>query len=545
MRRTMILALALMWLVGCGSSEPLLPSGGGGAAPLKIDHNQASTMVAMNINTMFGHSDNVVHFIGDMQMVNDAFAGGGDEEEHLCPPSDPNCAGPPPDNGDEKVDLELDKAGKDLVEFIQENIMSKGQIESQNGSTVVYRIKPDKACDKDDKKCNEFLSKHPVRVVAASFQSGNVNLGVVFGDVQLEVILIEIHANKLAVTLDLGATKSMTDACMANPGGCFKSMVTGMVDTLQDDDPNSFDAKSIEGKLRVSVIKTGAQQARVSFEVTKPVVVAMENNKESMAVSLGASSVAVDADAATKKITLSLNLGKAGVVAPYQWLVDAAQSSCEMDRSAPGGPGGLPPAGEPFDEPCEEKPAPKVNGQVKFIWGGLTGSSSLDENTESLSVKGFGFGATTSSLSLDGKVVASFDFNAKLGRKLDATLSHDKAEDAMVLEISPGLVATLKLAMAPMAKHIEDLPSWTMDETLEASLTGGTKQTTRFGEDGFKITSGTLKLSSTAAPTETVTVNAGQCLMGNESDEGTDKGDKKGHPLLSEIKAGPCEDKGK
>jgi hypothetical protein len=166
-------------------------------------------------------------------------------------------------------------------------------------------------------------------------------------------------------------------------------------------------------------------------------------------------------------------------------------------------------------ETCEEEEGP--DGQLGFHLGGASASITLSSgDDDSLTVTNIGLGNTTTTATYNGAQIVGVDLNADHGRRLDLMVS--VMDEIIEIGVLPALVLEVALDFANAGDLAEDAPPWTMDEDLKASLTG-TTPTLSISEDGFKVLSGTLELSATSA--ETVTVEAGMCLLGGEAEEAT------------------------
>jgi hypothetical protein len=78
-------------------------------------------------------------------------------------------------------------------------------------------------------------------------------------------------------------------------------------------------------------------------------------------------------------------------------------------------------------------------------------------------------------------------------------------------------------------------PAPFLDETYSIVAAGGAPTVIEASDAGFKLVAGSLTLATSADPAATVTVPAGQCLVGVETPADS------AHALLGAFAAGSCQ----
>lgn len=154
------------------------------------------------------------------------------------------------------------------------------------------------------------------------------------------------------------------------------------------------------------------------------------------------------------------------------------------------------------------------SGVYALDFAGASYTTTLRADDQSIDITNIGLGDGTTTLKLDDHVLFAMDLNADAGRRFNMTVS-PTADGNASFAIDPSYDLSLRYDGRPLADAGDLIEDFLLDETYRVSFTGSNPT---FEVDaaagGFRVTSGTLTISSTAAA-EDVVVSAGQCLIEN------------------------------
>lgn len=410
--------------------------------------------------------------------------------------------------GDSSLSTDVDDAGKDLEELLQNRICTDANLESKSDAEVVYLLKPQGTCvplssagtTEPDAECVDDLTKLPVRVAMTRDGDGS-KLRVLVGAEKAELLAFIVHSDLLALELDLPQTKKAADIAEAALKDPSDPTSGASEDKLQ----------ALEGKLRFEVDKLGEEKFRFAASVLKAVsldvVDAMGGYLGGFATASRPGPVfAVTADGAAKTVDFALDVGQTQVKTTW----------------------------DPNDTGAK-------NRDLSVVLGGLTGQLTARDDQEKVEIHGLGLGAGQTHVDVRGTPIFALDVNPSDGRKLDFTAD---ASDAMrtAIELAPKLDVRVGFHLAAVQSELTDAPAaGTLDETYRFLAEGGSPvrlevvpndETTGKG-GGLKLAAGTLTFSSDKAPQATVTVPTGQCLVNVDPAPGA-------HPVLGNLGAGSC-----
>lgn len=545
--------------------------GGGGGQP--IDSKTAALSATTNVQDALEGLDRALQFLEEAQIVarlGEVVGGGGmvcetseiatPGEEPPAPPPEPECY-----EEDFEVEISLDEVAEDAVEWLNEAVFVDAQIESEADGAVVYLLDPAVFCaelegregeggakaprdrpeTRDPEKgppdpyagegeeggpaaeCEELLTKVPVRVRFSSPASGDVDVDVLFGEARLDPVDIALYSAQVALTVDLAATRAVVeliDAAYAEEG-----------EPASDDLP-----ETMTGALRFELVKTADGAYTAAARVVEAITVAGGEGDEAFSVSLGNSSVLVGVTQADAELMWVVTVGAISAEFPYAAFVEAMEEDEEEDWDGEGAP--VPPYEE---EPAEEPAEPE--GSMSVALAGLTATGALTGADDLIQLTGLGIGDGPFQLMKDGASLLEIVLNADAGGQFD--LAMGVAEDNLVVALTPSLDLSAVFAMASLADTMEDLPSFTLDETLHLRLDGAEEPEVELVEgaedaDGsLRVNLGALLIESSAAPDKTITVPEGGCLfVSDDDDEEREEpvDDPDGHELLDSLQAGSC-----
>jgi len=568
-------------------------AGGGGGTPQPVDHAGATGTATSNLRVNVEEFEEAFDFVEASQLFDelaDLFPAEEIDEDVGAPrpeqPGDPGHEPPPPDDPpegqgevvDEELDVDFGEILDEALEVLQERLLVEEQVEVDADNEVVYLLDPERICEEDEgdapeprpappegdgggeagdppppveeegddseEECRRVLTEVPLRIRVTSLREGDVDLTLLVGEPRHEPLRVELHADLLAVQVDLAAGKAALEL---------------LAEAAQDEDDEELDLPdSMAGVVRAELLKNAARDYTASLSILEAVVVE-DGGDEPVTVRLGMAKpmVSLRLDGNAETATGRLAVGTVDVSIPYQWFVDdwySDDGDCMRgdggggDPGDPGDPG--PPDGEEpppphddgWEDDCEgegEEP-PDVQGTLRVHVAGLTGESTFSGEQDRIEVTGVGLGPDTSTVSLDAKTLAALDLNADHGRVFDWALALDDADNVR-LEVTPAFDLSLMMALRHVADDLgeDDLPPFALDETLSVTLDGAATPALESVGDGddrqLQVAEGRLTLASTAAADDVV-VEAGQCI--GELDE--EEVDEDAHELLGHLEARAC-----
>jgi len=474
---------------------------------------------------------------------------------------------------DEDIEVNLDEVAQDIVDELNKRVFVDSQIEEETGTSVTYLLSPavfcaedeeeggapdkkpaddisdplapeaeecldEEECGEDSEDCAEFLDKVPVRLKFTSPAEGEIEVDILVGAEKAHVFRLEFYKDILAIEIDWAEAKAAIEV---------------ITKAFEAEDEDTILPDVLEGVVRLELKRDAAGKFTLSLVVKEALKEELTVDGETYLIEVGPGSISATADKDSQTITFSADLGKVVMSFPYQLLVDASyEEDEEGGESAP-----LMPDDKADSTGEPESEAPKVSGTVTVQLSGYSFTASAQAKSESFDLTNVGLGAETSFVKVNGDTIFSLDLNPADGRTFDLNVALD-GDDNVTWTMSPKFDLSLLWNLAKVADDMKDVPESMLSETWRFLVDGGTAQKILFGEsdDGrlLKMLEGKLTISSTAAPAETVVVDAGMCLFGEE-DEGeapqTPDGpnlpaddpspDEDGHELLSSFQVGTCE----
>lgn len=483
---------------GTGGTDAV-GTGGSVAECGPLDHERVAAVVVDDVDRVLRQGIERLSFVEGSTLL--ARLGGGDPEAAVAFRSDA-----------------LDGV-TDVVDFLGQMVFVTGNLVGETEGAVDYAASPDVVCApdgrfgtgsvEDEQDCRDFLAEHALRlhVTRTACEDGDslrLEL-IVGGEPETTPIVFEVSPVRLAATID-----------MAEGADTLRALGALDEELLLEPAPS--------GQIRWEVALEGESGAFVRDSLPADVVLGyrMLNDPERFAMTLAGGSVMLDlhADAATRKVTGSIDHGLMGVT---MLLSDFAVAfGAELGPDA---------------DPTEI---------VEWSIAGMSASFSYDRATDALSISDLGLGEGRSTVRWRGQDIVTIDVNADSGRVFALDITRNPAGDVL-LGIDPGLEVVVGYAMAPVSDQLVELPPFALDDTVKVRMDGDSPSVRILAGsiddvpsfDGvvtlelLAVTSGQLSLSSRASPSEDVVVPAGQCLL--EADPVTGE-----HPILRDFAAGDC-----
>jgi len=403
-----------------------------------------------------------------------------------------------------------------IMKELREKIFSKENLESEGNGSVTYLLGPKTLCASTtvstptvstpggpsppqggtagtagtastptaepelDPDCVDQVSRLEPRLRLSSPSAGNVDVELLLTSSKLNPATLELYRDHAGVVVDLGDIKSTLDMLGES---------TGSLDSLV-------------GKLGFEIRKNHELDYSLRANVLADVVVGMHDdlgNAVSYGVGASTPTAEVRLDGNARELLGSWDLGAITVKAPLNAFRDTFDP-------------------EQYDSFGYPIPRPTYQGALEFLLAGIEGTATFDGNTEKLALSHLGLGDTSSTLKVDGNVLAALDVNAMNGRHFDLLV--EKRSAGTSLTFSPTLDTSLLLNFAPLANQISDIPPELMNDTLRFWL-DGQSPSLEVGGDQLKVLAGTLNFTNTYDPTQNVSAAPGQCVASSTSDSAT------------------------
>jgi hypothetical protein len=478
---------------------------------VEVDHATTQQSISDNTSHLASRLSETIAFLDDSDLWHSGVdAGFGSTSSGCAAPidgSDSGCTEVEP--AEPELDLDVTDDADEMTAWLEEHIFNEANVESEEDKAVTYLIDGDVFCalegEPADPECVSQVNDAEIRLVATSPSEGDIDLDVLVGPNRANPTSLQLHDDLLAAEVDLGGAKESAEHIAS---------ITGDLDDLEL-------PTTMEGRVRAELTVEGDKKLSAAFSVLAPIKVADGDFNLAMAPALPALSVAVDGQA--KTIETVSNLGTVDGSFPVtEWVYE-------------------------YDETTDTETETEINYQYGFHLGGLTSNTLFEAANDVIAITGLGLGDTTSTFSIDGEEVLALDLNADDGRTLDITATSNDA-GLVDLEVSPKLDLAVALQFASAADKLTDVAEWMMDDVLRVTLDGADAPKVRLTEeDGLEVVDGTLTMSLANAGT-TVTVEAGQCVLGvddtvEQAEPGTDPEPtpvEETNPL-EDLEAGTCQ----
>ncbi len=342
-----------------------------------------------------------------------------------------------------------------------------------------------------------------------AFGAGH-KIDLLVGEQRSNPISALVAPSELAFELDMGGSMETLEI---------------MADAVGEDAPEL--PETLVGRVKLALKKNAVNNYTAALSVIEAVHLVLKMDGDEISFQLGASdpTLAITADGDAKALSLDVDVAAIDLALPGSVF---AGETCEWD----------PETGEEY---CETDDS--MSGDLDVHLGGASASMALTtEDDDSFTVTNAGLGDTTTTVKYDGQQIIGVDLNPAHGRRLDLSIA--SLEDVMELAVDPALVLKVALSLANAPDMAEDAPPFMLDEEMTLSLTGS-NPTVAMGDDGMRVVSGTLMMSSTSL--DDVVVEAGMCMEVVEDaeseespwEEPSEEPGDEGHPFAS-MKATEC-----
>lgn len=395
---------------------------------------------------------------------------------------------------------QFDEAGHELRRLMQERLFVDGNLESTNGDTAIYLLHADPTCrplpqDSDppgtvppiDPECAKDFDKVAVRIAVKTDGDG-VRFTVLVGPDRLELVMVIVHSDELAMQVNLPKAKAASEYVQAQLGD-----TTAPVQTFE----------RLKGTLRASLKKAGERTVTAAFSIVEALDIA---KKDGAVFSTAASDplFAITGDGNRKVARLDYGLGATKVETTWD----------------PHGAG-------------------IANRDLQVSVGGVYGHLSLDEAAKEITMNDLGVGQVK--VAVRGTTIYEWNLNADAMRRFSGKLTSN-ADGTTRIELTPKVDISLAFDYNAIAADFTTPPDPSVaHETYAINFANGgaaavlqeAPSTATFA-GGVKVVAGTLTLGVASAPAETITVTAGRCLTSR------DQAPAGGNQVLGKLVATDC-----
>ncbi len=315
-----------------------------------------------------------------------------------------------------------------------------------------------------DQECVDALAANPIRLVVTSRSEGSLDVAMQVG--QATAGRLDLDASEASATLDLGQLAASFSA------------LAGLVGA------NPFAPDVLEGAIRVAVERESADRFTASLAVTRAIRIEETEDEQQYSLRLGASNPTLAATIeGARRISSTVNLGSLEIDSPAGVLNGVFGDDCPGEAPArrpgggtgtDGGAGAPPPPNDPPEPPtdCGE---PELTGRLAFRLPGLSGSTTIDSQSDAITVSNVSLGNETTRLTVDGQQIFAFDLNATHRRSVDMTSA--RHADGIQASFAPALEARAQIAFGLIANSATELPGWMMDEDFRVNFDGAPEPT--------------------------------------------------------------------
>lgn len=415
-----------------------------------------------------------------------------------------NCAAEQDEEFDADVDTavtNLEDAMDEVLDLALSDILKDEWIESDNGTTVVFRLNAASYCE-DNEWCLDDLQENPVRASAIKTADGTYVVEILVGTEESRVATLRLSDGLMDMSADLADLLTFLERT---------------VDSSAAKDLPEF----LLGKVSVRVQKDGSGRSTVSFGITEALAMDLDTDDGPVNVQVAAAPNAgtFSLDSTTNTVEVAMDLGAVDVKTPAKVLcggttavlIDPNDSDSSDDDTSS------------ENDSCGEI---EENGRLAWHLAGASAAVvSSPSASDSWTVSGIGLGDDTTHWDLNGEPLAAYDLNATEGRKVSITITEESASTLVTFE--PALNMKLAMQLNRLSDELKvDMPDWLMDEIFDVTFGGPAKKSVRIpkvagcggtGAEQVEVVEGSLELNASSLSSP-ITVEAGMCLVERDSE---------------------------
>lgn len=393
----------------------------------------------------------------------------------------------------------FDDAGHELRRLMEERLFVDANFEGNNGDSAVYLLHADPTCrplpeDTDppgtvpeiSADCAKDFEKVAIRISVRADGDG-AEFKVLIGPSRLELLMVTVHSDLLALQVNLPMAKAAGDYINAQLG--------------EQAPVQSFDR--LMGTVRLSLKKMAPGKITAGVAIVEALDVA-QTNGASFTTAATDPLFAVTSDGASKTARLDVGLGATQIAGTWD----------PMNTGA-------------------------TNRDLHITTGGLYGHLALNEAAKEIVLTDVGIGETK--VAVRDATIFDLNLNADSMRRFSGRITSN-ADDTARVEITPKVDLNLAFDYGAIASDFSTAPDPALaHETYAVNLVNGgapavlqNAPSTATFAGGIKVVAGTLTLAVVSTPADTVTVTTGRCLTSR------DPAPAGSNPILGKLVAVDC-----
>ena len=306
-----------------------------------------------------------------------------------------------------------------------------------------------------------------------------MDVAVLLSEQQNNPVTLRLYHDRLGLVLDLGELKATLDA------------VEAPIEGLSE----------LDGKLSAELVRNADLDVSLRFNVLEQLVIVAGDAGEEVSVGLAPSSPSAELrlDGSAHTVTGTYDFGAFNLNMPLgTFFSDDEENYDDL--------------GNPI--------APKTyTGLISVLLGGLNGQLTLDGTTDVLGFKGLGLGNVSTTVHHDDDLLLQVDINQDHGRRFDLQVQGNP-DAGPTLSFSPTLDVRLLLGFEHLLDQVPDIDSTLLNDRLRLWFEGK-DPSLQPQDEQIRVVSGILHFDSEMAPESSVSVSAGMCLLGADSETDT------------------------
>lgn len=370
----------------------------------------------------------------------------------------------------EVQDLKLSpEQGHALADFLKQHVFTAANHEGEG----VYRLRgadfcPNGPSGAPEADCVKNFDALELRVRALAFDD-RIELTLLIGPARSEPVTFTLRETQLSLSLNLGEAKVAIQHIAKVSGQTLELPAV------------------LEGVVSASLTRNAAQDFTLAFSIDRSLKVQgqLPEQKGPYALTLEARTpvFSVRANGPAKTLAATLDVGAFTAQAPWASLNDQSHAT----------------------------------GTLAVDVKGLTAAVALSDGDTQVRFTNLSLGGGTSTISLGATALVSATLNPASNGRFSLTIAQPAAGKP-TLTLDPGLDLAVAFDLRPLQAAGDDVDSRFVHDTYRAQLTGAAPSAQPVDETatfpgGLAIRTGSLAIS---CDTQTVTVPAGQCLVGND-----------------------------
>ncbi|MBI4511196.1 MAG: hypothetical protein HY698_16305 [Deltaproteobacteria bacterium] len=386
-------------------------------------------------------------------------------------------------------------AADEATDFLTEHVFSKENYEGDG----VYRLRGEDFCENTsddghgmedpDTACIEKFNEAEFRIRAV-VSDASIELTLLVGPGRAEPLTLEADADSVSIALDLAEAKK----ALEHLSKVFEEdMVLPTV---------------MEGVIAFSLTLNGEEDATASITIRKAVRIEGNIGEKPVAFSTAAGEILkIRGQGKERRLSVDVNVGPTTLRMPW---------------------------------PNDEEDSSPITGTLAVDLKGLSASTVLEDGMDTLRFSNIGLGDGTSSIKLDDENLLTVDVNENANRRFALNIVPGPMGGAPSFVVEPSFDLKIGLSLKALVDQGQDINPYLVDETFRIGLDGTTPRIKVINpEDAparIRVMSGQLSLESRSALNESLSAQAGQCLVERNEDAVQGK-----HPILSHLNVISCE----